>query len=135
MINCPVCDRFMLTHPTLIGFDVVFYVCGSCNKTFSKEANTLSDVLEAFSIKTGRLVEVDDTGKPIVIQKRRKTDWTPKKGDRVWVSGKTWSCAGTVTGFAKDDPEVPWIKVDKDGNSWDARDLGSVRKFEEGDKT
>jgi len=51
--------------------------------------------------------------------------------DRVWVSGKTWSCEGTITGFAKDDPSVPWIKVDKDGSSWDARDLGSVRRLED----
>lgn len=58
-------------------------------------------------------------------------DWTPKIGDRVWVSGKTWSCAGTITGWAKDDDSVPWIKVDKDGSYWDARDLGSVRKLEE----
>lgn len=62
-----------------------------------------------------------------------KEEWIPKVGDRVWVSGKTWSGPGTIIGFAKDDPSVPWIKVDKDGNSWDARDCGSVRKLEEGD--
>jgi len=60
-----------------------------------------------------------------------KGEWIPKIGDRVWVSGKTWSCEGTITGFAKDDPSVPWIKVDKDGSSWDARDLGSVRRLED----
>lgn len=60
-----------------------------------------------------------------------KEEWIPKIGDRVWVSGKTWSGLGTVTGFAKDDPEVPWIKVDKDGTLWDARDAGSVRRLEE----
>lgn len=134
MIACPACERRMLTHPFMVGFDVVFYFCDPCGKTFSKEADTMSDVLGGFNIKTGALVEVDEKGKPVVIEKRRKEDWVPKKGDRVWVSGKTWSCAGTITGFAKDDPEVPWIKVDKDGNSWDARDLGSVRKLEEGDK-
>lgn len=61
--------------------------------------------------------------------KKRKSPWVPKVGDRVWVSGKTWVSAGTITCFAKDDPTVPWIKVDKDGTSWDARDLGSIRKL------
>lgn len=60
-----------------------------------------------------------------------KEEWIPQIGDRVWVSGKTWSSAGTITGFAKDDPEVPWIKVDKDGTSWDARDCGSFRRLED----
>lgn len=65
---------------------------------------------------------------------KQKEDWIPKVGDRVWVSGKTWSCPGTITGWAKDDPSVPWIKVDKDGSFWDARDLGSVRKAQEEDR-
>ena len=49
-------------------------------------------------------------------------------GTRVHVSGKTWVSNGVVMGFAKDDPTVPWIKCD-DGRSWDARDLGSVRRM------
>jgi hypothetical protein len=60
-------------------------------------------------------------------------EWIPKLGDRVWVSGKTWSMPGTITGWAKDDDSVPWIKCD-DGREWDARDLGSVRKAKEEDR-
>lgn len=69
-----------------------------------------------------------------VLKEAGFTIWTPKIGDRVWVSGKTWESAGTIIGFAKDDPEVPWIKVDKDGTSWDARDCGSVRQLKDKDK-
>ena len=63
-------------------------------------------------------------------KRKPKGEWTPKIGDRVWVSGKTWSMAGTITGWAKDDDSVPWIKCD-DGREWDARDLGSVRRLED----
>lgn len=61
------------------------------------------------------------------------TIWTPKIGDRVWVSGKTWSSAGTIIAWARDDDSVPWIKTD-DGREFDARDLGSVRQLKDKDK-
>ena len=55
--------------------------------------------------------------------KKPKPD-TLKKGDRVWVAGKP----GTITGFSKDGQNVPWIVCD-DGETWDARDLGSVYRL------
>lgn len=42
-----------------------------------------------------------------------------KKGDPIRSHGKN----GVVTGFASDDPLVPWVKLE-DGMTWDARDLG-----------
>lgn len=47
-----------------------------------------------------------------------------QRGDRVWVAGKP----GTITGFSKDGQRVPWIVCD-DGETWDARDLGSVYRI------
>ena len=49
-------------------------------------------------------------------------EWEPKEGDRVWVTGGNMAKAGTIRGFAKDDPTVPWIECD-DGMKWDARDV------------
>jgi hypothetical protein len=56
--------------------------------------------------------------------------WIPQIGDRVYATGGNFYGTGTVTGFAKDDPSVPWIKLDS-GQSWDARDLGSVRRLKD----
>lgn len=55
-----------------------------------------------------------------------------QKGDRVKVGGGNLDTEGTVIGFAKDDPEIPWIKLDCNGQEWDARDLGSVRFLSSG---
>lgn len=119
-MNCPTCNGPMEIDLNIGGLDMAYYRCASCNKRFGYSL-----------LVGGKPQEVDEKGLPIIIQKRRKEDWEPKKGDRVWVSGKTWSSAGTIIGFAKDDPEVPWIKVDKDGSSWDARDAGSIRRLED----
>jgi hypothetical protein len=45
-----------------------------------------------------------------------------KAGDAIYTRGQR----GVVTGFAKDDRTVPWVKLDN-GMDWDARDLGYIQ--------
>ena len=57
-MNCPNCKAPLKSHPTLIGFDVAFFQCDSCKKSYKQSASIVDDLL-------GRppLEQVDETGK------------------------------------------------------------------------
>lgn len=63
-MRCPHCKAVLKRHETLIGFDVAFFRCESCQKNFSQAGGILDDLLGA-----PPLVEVDDHGNRVV-QKR-----------------------------------------------------------------
>jgi hypothetical protein len=71
MKTCPNCLGRLKGHPTLIGFDVAFYCCGSCKKNWSESSGSVLQQLGDFIL--GRqpiLEEVDDMGH-VVAQKGR----------------------------------------------------------------
>jgi DNA-directed RNA polymerase subunit RPC12/RpoP len=124
-MNCPNCSHKMKVHPTLTGFDVAFYVCAACGKTFSKAADTLLDVLSTFAIQTGKFEEVDEKGKPIVIQKRRKEDWEPKKDEREFIcsiSCPRGDCGARAKVYKGDQRSGAWLRAECADGHWG--DLG-----------
>ena len=62
--KCPRCKATLKNHPTLIGFDVVFYRCYNCKKNWSESSGNCLDQLGDFLLsKKVELKEVDESGR------------------------------------------------------------------------
>lgn len=57
-MTCPNCKEPLKRHPNLMGFDVAFFQCDSCKKSYAQSGSILNDLLGPASLE-----EVDESGK------------------------------------------------------------------------